>query len=38
MAVELGLGVSSPEEIDLVPVDEASVEVVQKLREVLSKG
>ena len=37
-AVELGLGVSSPEEIDLVPVDEASVEVVQRLSDVLSKG
>jgi uncharacterized protein (DUF362 family) len=34
-AVELGIGVSSPEDIDLVPVDDASVQPVERLRDVL---
>ncbi len=34
-AVELGLGAPSPEEIDLVPADEASTEIVDRLRDVL---
>ena len=37
-AVELGIGVPSPEDIDLVPVDEASAEVVGKLRDILSSA
>jgi uncharacterized protein (DUF362 family) len=35
-AVELGIGVSSPEEIELIPVDEGSSSVVDHLREVLT--
>jgi uncharacterized protein (DUF362 family) len=34
-AVELGIGVSVPEDIDIVPVDEASSPVADSLREVL---
>ncbi|HEY3419026.1 MAG TPA: DUF362 domain-containing protein [Methanomassiliicoccales archaeon] len=34
-AVELGIGVSSPEEIELVPVDDASEGLVAKLRDTL---
>lgn len=37
-AVELGIGVPSPEDIDLVPVDEVSAEVVGKLRDILSNA
>ncbi|MCU0853102.1 MAG: DUF362 domain-containing protein [Thermoplasmata archaeon] len=37
-AAELGLGASSPDEIELVPVDEASEKVVTSIRSVLSKG
>lgn len=37
-AVELGLGVTAPDEIEIVPVDEASEPVAKKLRSVLSKG
>jgi uncharacterized protein (DUF362 family) len=35
-AAELGIGVSSPDDIDLVPVDEASSDIVGKLREILT--
>ena len=35
-AVELGIGVSSPDEIDLVPVDEGSRSVVASLRDILN--
>jgi uncharacterized protein (DUF362 family) len=35
-AVQLGVGVSSPEAIDLVPVDEGSADIVGKLRAILS--
>lgn len=37
-AVELGLGVGGPDEIELVPVDEASREVVARLRAILDQG
>ncbi len=37
-AVELGLGVRGPDEIELVPVDDASSEIVAKLESVLSRG
>jgi uncharacterized protein (DUF362 family) len=35
-AVELGIGVSSPEDIELVPVDDVSSPIVERLRTVLS--
>jgi uncharacterized protein (DUF362 family) len=35
-AVQLGLGVSSPEEIDLLPADDASSQIVEKLKDVLT--
>ncbi len=35
-AVELGIGVSSPEDIELVPVDEGSSAIVDKLQKVLT--
>ena len=35
-AVELGIGVSSPEDIELVPVDDVSFPYVERLRAVLS--
>jgi uncharacterized protein (DUF362 family) len=37
-AVELGLGVSGPDEVDIVPVDKASEPVAEKLSSILSKG
>jgi hypothetical protein len=37
-AVELGLGASSPSEIELVPGDEKSREYCARVREVLEKG
>jgi uncharacterized protein (DUF362 family) len=37
-AVELGIGVSSPDDIELVPVDDESVPIVEKLRAVLSNS
>jgi len=37
-AVQLGLGASSPDEIEIVPADKASEPVVEKLASVLSKG
>lgn len=37
-AVELGLGVRSPDEIELVPVDDSARQVADKLGEILSKG
>jgi len=37
-AVELGLGASSPEEIELFPVDEKSREDQNRIREILKKG
>ncbi len=37
-AAELGIGVSSPEDIDLVPVDEVSAELAGKLREILTSA
>jgi uncharacterized protein (DUF362 family) len=37
-AVELGLGVSSPDEIELVAVDEKSKEDRNHVREILKKG
>ncbi len=36
-AVELGLGVTSPEEIDIVPADTASELIAEKLRKTLKK-
>jgi uncharacterized protein (DUF362 family) len=36
-AVELGLGVSSPDDIELVPVDETSRDVVERIRPYLWK-
>jgi hypothetical protein len=35
---ELGLGASSPDEIELVPVDEKSKEDRYRIREILKKG
>jgi len=37
-AVELGLGASGPDEVEIVPVDEASETIVEKLWSILSKG
>jgi len=37
-AAELGLGAANPEEIDLVPVDDASKDVANRIRSVLVKG
>jgi uncharacterized protein (DUF362 family) len=37
-AVQLGLGASSPSEIDLVPGDEKSTEYCSRVREVLAQG
>jgi hypothetical protein len=37
-AVELGLGASSPDEIELLPVDEKSWEDQNRIREILKKG
>ena len=37
-AVDLGLGASSPDEIELVPVDEKSKEDRNRIREILKKG
>jgi uncharacterized protein (DUF362 family) len=37
-AVELGLGASSPEEIELFPADEKSLEDQNRIREILKKG
>ena len=37
-AAELGLGAANPEEIDLVPVDDASKGVANRIRSVLVKG
>ena len=37
-AVELGLGARSPNEIELVPVDEASTDIVRAIEGVLKKG
>jgi uncharacterized protein (DUF362 family) len=37
-AVELGLGASSPDEIELFPVDEKSREDQNRIREILKKG
>lgn len=37
-AVELDLGVSGPDEIDIVPVDKESQAIAEKLSSVLSKG
>jgi len=37
-AVELGLGAASPEEIELVPVDEATKDIAERIREVLIRG
>ena len=37
-AVELGLGARSPDEIELVPVDEASTDIVRVIEGVLKKG
>jgi uncharacterized protein (DUF362 family) len=37
-AAELGLGVSSPSEIELVPVDEASQAHCDEIREILNQG
>jgi uncharacterized protein (DUF362 family) len=37
-AVELGLGASSPAEIDLLPVDQASREYCRSVREMLDNG
>ncbi|MBN1678501.1 MAG: DUF362 domain-containing protein [Candidatus Thermoplasmatota archaeon] len=37
-AVELGLGVSGPDEIEVVPVDNASGPIAAKIASVLSKG
>jgi hypothetical protein len=35
---ELGLGASSPDEIELVPIDEKSKEDRNRIREILKKG
>ncbi len=37
-AVELGLGVGGPDEVEIVPVDKESVEVAGKLSSILRKG
>ncbi len=37
-AAELGLGASSPGEVELVPVDDGSVDVTERIRAVLEKG
>jgi uncharacterized protein (DUF362 family) len=37
-AVELGLGVSSPDMIDIVPVDDASRDIADRIARVLAKG
>ena len=37
-AVELGLGASSPDEIDIIPADEQSNDVARELRLILDKG
>jgi hypothetical protein len=37
-AAELGLGVSSPSEIELVPVDDASQAHCDEIREILNQG
>ncbi len=37
-AVELGLGASSPSEIELVPADEKSIEYRDRVAEILKKG
>lgn len=37
-AAELGLGAKGPEEIEVVPVDEASRGITEEIRAVLSKG
>ena len=37
-AAELGLGAANPEEIDLVPFDDASKDVANRIRSVLVKG
>jgi uncharacterized protein (DUF362 family) len=37
-AAELGLGASSPGQIDLFPVDEKSLEDRNRIREILKKG
>ncbi len=36
-AVELGLGVTNPDDIELVPADEPSEEIVEKIRPFLFK-
>jgi len=37
-AVELGLGVSSPDEIQIITDDEGSEQYAQVIREVLARG
>jgi uncharacterized protein (DUF362 family) len=37
-AVELGLGASSPSEIDLIPADESSRPMVEKITQILNQG
>jgi hypothetical protein len=37
-AVELGLGASSPSEIDLIPADEKSQDYRDRILEILKKG
>jgi hypothetical protein len=37
-AVELGLGVSSPSEIDVIPADEKSKNYQDQVLEILKKG
>ena len=37
-AAELGLGASNPGEVELIPVDDKSAEITEKIRTVLEKG
>ncbi|MBU0623381.1 MAG: DUF362 domain-containing protein [Candidatus Thermoplasmatota archaeon] len=37
-AVELGLGATGPDEIEIVPADEASKDIARRITEVLTKG
>ena len=37
-AVELGLGISSPDQIEFVPPDRASAEYAEKIKGILAQG
>jgi len=37
-AVEIGLGVSSPDQIELIPADDESIEYGNRIAAILSEG